>query len=270
MAVNSEIAGMGKVRLEENGDIVVEDVMIYDQEVTSGTADLSPTALANWMTEMVQRGESLAPWILWWHSHHTMSAFFSGRDTGTIDGSTEFSHLISLVVNTRRERKCRVDTYRPFRLVKEDVPIVIGTSSDEVPEAIKDEVREKVRFERPQYTNRLGFHDKNHGGKDQERESWNFGRHSLFPRNNEKSSANGSIAPKENGGNASGVILAEASKLDHDEIMAVIEVLEDQRKTMERQGKKETEQYEDLVDEISDWRLELSVRSTLDAYEGRN
>jgi proteasome lid subunit RPN8/RPN11 len=125
-SVDAEIAGMGEVEMREDGNLWVTDIAIYDQEVTSGTADLSPQALANFQTELVQAGKSPKNWYLWWHSHNTFTAFFSGTDTGTIESSTEFDHVVSLVVNKKRERKCRIDTHRPFRLTDLNVPIEIA------------------------------------------------------------------------------------------------------------------------------------------------
>lgn len=150
MAVDSEIAGMGKVHVEGT-NIIVDDVMIYEQKVTGATADLSQEAIAKWLTELVRAGGSPRDWKLWWHSHHTMSAFFSGRDTATIDLQTESDWLVSLVVNTKREREARIDLYRPFRISETDLDIEIaGESAFVVPPEIAEEVARKVS--RPVYT----------------------------------------------------------------------------------------------------------------------
>lgn len=156
MSVPTEIAGMGKVSVE--GDtITVEDVMIYEQDVTGATADLSPQALAKWQTDLVRTGGSPRDWKLWWHSHANMSAFFSGRDTATIDAQSEGDWMVSLVVNKKREREARLDTYRPFRMFIEDIDIQIGATSTEpytVPADIAEEVARKVKQATP---SALGF-----------------------------------------------------------------------------------------------------------------
>lgn len=129
-AVDSEIAGMGELEMREDGNLWVTDIAIYNQEVTGGTADLSPQALAMFQTELIKAGKSPKNWYLWWHSHHTMGAFFSTTDTGTIGTSTEFDHLMSLVVNQRRDRKARFDTHMinglPLRMTVDNVAIEIG------------------------------------------------------------------------------------------------------------------------------------------------
>lgn len=146
MAVDSEIAGMGSIELSESGDITLTDVMIYEQDVTGGTADLSSEAIAKWQSELVKAGGSPKKWKLWWHSHVNMPAFFSGIDTATMDRQTEGDFMVSLVVNKRRERLCRMDVYRPFRMKQENVSIEIqGVEAYAIPAEIIAEVAEKVK-----------------------------------------------------------------------------------------------------------------------------
>lgn len=145
-AVDSEIAGMGSVEVRDDGNIWVTDIAIYDQEVTGGTADLSSEALAGFQTELIQRGESPKNWVLWWHSHVNMSAYFSGTDTGTIETSTEFDHIISLVVNKKRERRCRIDTHKvnglPMRITKENITVQVVKEPDERIEELDRRIEE--------------------------------------------------------------------------------------------------------------------------------
>lgn len=148
MAVEGEIAGMGKVRVEGNR-VIVEEVMVYEQEVSAATADLSTQALAKFQTELVRRGESPKNWRLWWHSHSDMDAFFSKRDTDTMDANAEGDWIVSLVVNKRRERKARLDVYAPFHIFLDDVEVSVeGDAAYEVPEDIAAEVALKVKEKR--------------------------------------------------------------------------------------------------------------------------
>lgn len=151
MSVESEIAGMGKVRVENNDSIIVEEVMIYEQEVTGATADLSTKSLAKWQSDIVKAGGSPKQWKLWWHSHDNMPAFFSGRDVATIDGQTEGEWLISLVVNKKREREARLDLYRPFRMYMDKLEIEIQGEAYTIPADIAREVAEKVKRPVPTY-----------------------------------------------------------------------------------------------------------------------
>lgn len=156
MSVESEIAGMGKVRIEGDS-MIVEEVMIYEQEVTGATADLSPKAMAKWQSDLVKAGGSPKMWRLWWHSHANMPAFFSATDTDTMDTQTESDWLMSLVVNKRRERKARLDLYRPFRMFMADVEIEIQGETYAVPVDIAEEVKLKVKQSAPVSYGGIGY-----------------------------------------------------------------------------------------------------------------
>lgn len=178
--VDGEVAGMGEIERREDGNLWVVDIAIYDQEVTAGTADLSSEALAHFQTDLVKNGKSPKNWYLWWHSHDRFSAFFSATDTGTMESSTEFDHLVSLVVNKKRERKCRLDMHRPFRIFLENVKIEVlsepsaktieirsriseltkelAAIEEEVPggiEEVKADIASKVRFKQSKH--KMGF-----------------------------------------------------------------------------------------------------------------
>ena len=154
MSVSSEIAGMGRVTVDPDGEtITVEEVMIYEQEVTGATADLSPLAIAKWQCALVKAGGSPKDWRLWWHSHDNMAAFFSTTDTDTMDRQTEGDWMVSLVVNKRRERQARLDLYRPFRMYMDKIPVQIGVEEEaaayKVPADIALEVSQKVKKPAP-------------------------------------------------------------------------------------------------------------------------
>lgn len=114
MLCKTEISGLGKVTVVE-GNIVVSDLAIFDQKVSSAHSTIPAEALAKFQDERVKAGESMKEWCLWWHSHAEMGVFFSGTDTATIDESSMFPYLVSLVVNRKRETKARLDIYTPVR-----------------------------------------------------------------------------------------------------------------------------------------------------------
>lgn len=188
--VNAEIAGMGELEMREDGNLWVTDIAIYDQEVTTGTADLSPQALAFFQTELIKAGRSPKNWRLWWHSHNNFGAFFSGTDTNTIAQSTEFDCVVSLVVNKKKERKCRIDYHRPVPMMMLDVPVEVAPEinaqtleleeqifthmqaiedlqkkrdevNEEAPEGIAEEIAAKVRIKNTFPT----WHPKGKAGK---------------------------------------------------------------------------------------------------------
>ncbi len=125
-----EISGLGKVE-KIDGHLTVTDVEIFEQE-TSGAHSTIPTeALAKFQDDIVRKGGSMKSYTLWWHSHAHMGVFFSGTDTNTIDGSTEFPYLLSLVVNKKGEYKARFDVHHPVHLIAENVDVEIQDHSDD-------------------------------------------------------------------------------------------------------------------------------------------
>lgn len=145
----NEVAGFGKVRVEGDS-IFVEDVMIYEQTVTGAHVDMDAADIAKWATGIIKAGGSTKDWKLWWHSHVDMQAFFSAVDTGTIDRSTEFDWMVSLVVNKRRERHARLDLYRPFRVFLDKIDVEVEKDPAAViPDEIRAEVAAKVKTRAP-------------------------------------------------------------------------------------------------------------------------
>ncbi len=125
-----EISGLGKVE-KIDGYLTVTDVEIFEQE-TSGAHSTIPTeALAKFQDDVVKKGGSMKNYTLWWHSHAHMGVFFSGTDTTTIDGSTEFPYLVSLVVNKKGEYKARLDIHHPVHLVADNVDVDIQEHDDD-------------------------------------------------------------------------------------------------------------------------------------------
>lgn len=141
-----EISGLGKVLFDDKtGNITVTDVEIFEQNVSGGHSDIEPEALAKFLYEKTKAGEDLSEWRLWWHSHASMETFFSQTDTDTIDGSTEFDWLVSLVTNHKHEVLARFDLFRPFRLTNADIKVEILEDEDnEVRKQCVKEIEEKV------------------------------------------------------------------------------------------------------------------------------
>lgn len=159
-----EVAGLGRVVKEPlpgtfTPVLIVKDIKIFEQEVTGASADLDPQSIAKFLDEIMQtEPDTLSQWRVWWHSHGTMSAFFSGTDTGTIESSTEFEWLISVVGNKEGDIKARFDMYEPLRGTISELQIkVLREHADDVMEECRREVEAKVKEPVSRY-NGAGFH----------------------------------------------------------------------------------------------------------------
>ena len=129
-----EISGLGKIEVVD-GELYMVDVMIFTQEVGAAVTKIEAEAFAKFHYELVQRGESPADWWCWWHSHATMGTFYSATDIETVEESTDFPHLLSLVTNHAGDFTARYDIYEPVH-VYTDVEVVV---SHELPEEVQAE-----------------------------------------------------------------------------------------------------------------------------------
>ena len=144
----SEIGGMAVVTQDKDGDWLIENPQIVTQEIGGTTCDLDKEELAKYYTEMAVKYKDNNFRFCWWHSHHTMSAFWSGTDLSSIDeyGEGESDLSFALVVNLKEEYKCRVSVWKPVE-IHQDVELeIVGKEEEvEIPLEIVTEVKAKCR-----------------------------------------------------------------------------------------------------------------------------
>lgn len=151
---DEEISGFGKCRPEKfivNGEevsgLLVYDVEILRQTVSGTHSTIDEEVLVQFLTEKTANSESTKDYKVWWHSHVNMAAFFSGTDTNTMETSTGFPYLLSIVTNKREEVLARLDIFGdlPQRDVK--VNLHIQPSEDKkLRKFVRDEIANKVTF----------------------------------------------------------------------------------------------------------------------------
>ena len=151
-----EISGLGKVEIVD-GNFMVTDIAIFEQVVSAAHSDIPAQALAKFQVELIKRGENPKDWFCWWHSHAAMKTFLSGRDTATIDESTDFGMMLSIVTNHAHEFTARFDLYKPVRM-KQDCTVEVLEEEDEgiIAQCIAD-IAEKVSRPVTKATHYLGF-----------------------------------------------------------------------------------------------------------------
>ena len=111
--MKAEIGGQMIVVEDEDGDFIIKDPVILKQEVSGGNCEMEAEALALHYSKMVgEHGDNVRH--CWWHSHHTMAAFWSGTDTSTILANKSHDFTVSLVVNLKQEYKLRIQFFYPF------------------------------------------------------------------------------------------------------------------------------------------------------------
>ena len=143
----AEIGGMSVVTQDKDGDWWIEDPQILNQEIGATTCDLDKEDLAKYYTQMAVKYKDTNFRFCWWHSHHTMDAFWSGTDLSSIDeyGEGESDLSFALVVNLKEEYKCRISVWKPLQ-VHQDVELeIVGKKDVDIPLEIVTEVKAKCR-----------------------------------------------------------------------------------------------------------------------------
>lgn len=171
LSCDTEIAGLGKVseiEIEQECDeyngmgygsdlhkktesvpaLLIHDIEILPQKVTGVHATLDEDALAKFLTNKIKSGEDVSEYKVWWHSHVDMEAYFSHIDKATIEESTEFPYLISIVGNKKMEFETRIDIFKPLRITLPAVLDVEHAGDKKIEAWCKKEIEEKVESER--------------------------------------------------------------------------------------------------------------------------
>jgi hypothetical protein len=170
-AATGEVSGLGTVIKDKDGDYIVEEVFLLEQESSSAETELKPEAISKLMEDMIKRNEDPGKLKFWWHSHANMGVFWSGTDDECAETlSKEFA--FSLVVNKSGERKCRVDVYDPIRITKDDIRCEELLEEDiDLKKTCEEEVKEKVKSGTVTYYkgNRGFYRDEEYHGNWRER-----------------------------------------------------------------------------------------------------
>lgn len=137
----AEIGGMAVCVEDKDGDWNIEQPIILKQEISASNCILDKDELAKYYTKigMSKKYKNKNYRFLWWHSHHTMDAFWSGTDLTAIQEFNEGDFSFALVVNLKEEYKLRVSVWQPFEIHK-DVDLNILGKDKKIPKSITDEV----------------------------------------------------------------------------------------------------------------------------------
>ena len=137
----SEIGGMSVMVEDKDGDWILEDPVILKQEISAGNTVLDKDALADYYTKQAMKMKKKNFRFCWWHSHHTMGAFWSGTDKIAIDEFDEGDFSFALVVNLKGEYKFRVSVWKPLA-VHEDTELEVLDRKSRCTKKMTEEVKE--------------------------------------------------------------------------------------------------------------------------------
>jgi len=137
---SSEIGGYMVVLKDKEGNFVMQDPVILEQEISGGNTVITKEALAEYFMKSEMKYEPQKVWYCWWHSHHTMSAFWSGTDIAAIEQSriAQGGYAFALVVNLKEEYLFRVSDWTTG--IHTDIEIDIEGKDRVIPKSIKNNV----------------------------------------------------------------------------------------------------------------------------------
>ncbi len=143
-SVTTEISGLGRAKFDQSTGIwYVDDVKIFEQEVSGAETEMNTEMIAKFITELVRADENVEDWCVWWHSHADMGVFWSGTDTDYMNNSRAGDVLLSIVTNKKGEYKARIDIHK-YGIFQDNLPLSIEMFSQEVLDEVIAEVEQKV------------------------------------------------------------------------------------------------------------------------------
>ena len=149
-----EVSGFGRLRVTTGGDIEIFDVFVVPQVCSRGHTSLLGQAVGDFLLEVAQDDEKdPREYAVWWHSHCTGMARFSGTDQSTIASMSAASLWISMVGNVKGDLYAQVDVFRPERRTLAVPSLLPEASKEEIEEritallpSVREEIEEHVSF----------------------------------------------------------------------------------------------------------------------------
>jgi proteasome lid subunit RPN8/RPN11 len=156
-ALPNEIGGLARIQSLDNGDVIVTDVKMFEQEASGVTFELSDDALTKFMQEMVKAGraEELSEWCSIVHSHpEGMSAHMSGVDVSAIKRYAAEQDAFSLIISASRKADTQPGDANLLmhyccngraggKIIVSDIPVHMATTQDRL--ALANDVAKFVR-----------------------------------------------------------------------------------------------------------------------------
>tara|TARA_R100000781_G_scaffold109551_1_gene74539 strand:- start:3535 stop:4395 length:861 start_codon:yes stop_codon:yes gene_type:complete len=155
----SEIGGMSVMVKDKDDNWELQAPVILEQEISSGNTILDKDALAIYYTKQAKKMGKKEFRFCWWHSHHTMAAFWSSTDLTAIDEYSDGDFSFALVINLKGEYKFRTSIWKPFA-VHQDVELEV-LRNNKCNKHMKKEVEALcstiTRTYTPTWNNRRGY-----------------------------------------------------------------------------------------------------------------
>ena len=163
----NEISGLMTAIPQEDGRFKIGNVEILKQENTGTNTELDGDAVSAYMMKYGMKYNNPEMKFVWWHSHHTMGAFWSGTDVNEIEAWENNSFSLALVINLKEEYVFRVSFWKTNGLpIEQHVDTTLTIERKEPKIKILDSMKKQyeelcsspqiVGYNRNQYRNGWG------------------------------------------------------------------------------------------------------------------
>ena len=136
----SEIGGMLVAVEDKDGDWILEDPVILKQEISHSNCVLDKDALAIYYTKAGVKHKDSNFRFVWWHSHHTMDAFWSGTDLTAIKEYSDGDFSFALVINLKGKHIFRVSSWKPFEMHVDTKVELLDGEERKIPKKVLNDV----------------------------------------------------------------------------------------------------------------------------------
>lgn len=144
---NSEIGGYLVVKRDpETKELYLDEPVILEQEISLGNTVIDKSALGVHLMKVKMKYLNEEFYYCWWHSHHNMTAFWSGTDLDAIQQGKNSSYQFNLVINLKGEYVLRCNMWHPVEAYIDSeehdgaIELVIEPEQKTIPKYIKDKV----------------------------------------------------------------------------------------------------------------------------------
>ena len=142
----NEVSGIATAVPNDKGEYIISDIEILKQENSGTNTELEGDAVTDYKMRYALKHKNPDMKYVWWHSHHTMAAFWSGTDKTEIDAWKNNSFSLALVVNLKEEYLFRVSVWKAGNLEIEehyDIPLhIIRKGGVKITDKMKKEYEE--------------------------------------------------------------------------------------------------------------------------------
>lgn len=144
-AAESEVSGLGLVDTKPDG-LLVREVYLPSQACTSSATEIDEKDEVKLVSQLMRQGEKPQAIRLWWHTHYNFNVFWSHTDWSTVEKRLKDTNdwLLSVVINQKMEYKARLDIFKPFRIVLDDLDILVEDRPGVIKKAEND-IKSKIR-----------------------------------------------------------------------------------------------------------------------------